>query len=214
MGKFKYNPDDFYIYKTGVIAARFFYQQWSNALETIFYLYDALLDGCLSFMPKLVQNLVVSSDTEELNSRLRVLFKDRVIRFMEGEFVKKFVRKVETVSNEIARIDLLLKKPKRLDIHMELSKKKEGNVREKILIDRRITEFKSGMECILNYLDGKVCDSSSSDFKVLMLKGVFDMNKIYSMIKRECRRLDDGLPIYADRKDILWKIHCEQVHCV
>ncbi|KAI3814030.1 hypothetical protein L1987_18772 [Smallanthus sonchifolius] len=207
MGKLECDPDDFFLNKTGVVAARFLYQQWPNALETTMYLWEVLLDGCLSFMPRLVQNLLVPSDTEELNSRLRVLFRKRIIGLMEGESVMKLGKKLEEVNREIARLGLLLKKPTRLATHMELSKKKEGHVREGELIRRRLGEFKSGMECIVDYLDGKVSD----DVRVLLLKGAFNWNKIYWMIKRECRRLDDGLPIYADRKDILWQIHCQQV---
>ncbi|MFS8015720.1 putative RNA helicase transcription factor C2H2 family [Helianthus anomalus] len=209
MGKFKSAPDDFFLYQTGVVAARFFYQQWTTVLQTVVYLWEVLLDGGLSFMPRLVQNVLVPSDTEELNSRLRVLFREKILSLLEGELVKKMGNKLEEVSREIARLDSLLRKPKRPVMHMELWKKKEGNVREKELIERRIGEFKSAMGCILDYLDGKVFDGS--DVKVLLLKGGFDWNKIYWMIKRECRRLDDGLPIYADRKEILWKIHCQQV---
>ncbi|KAL8229499.1 hypothetical protein R6Q57_014399 [Mikania cordata] len=209
MGKFQCCPDDFFLYQSGAVAGRFFYQQWSSALDTIVYLWEVLLDGRLSFMPRLVQNLLVPSDTDEFNSRLRVLFTDRIMGLMEGELVKKLGNKVEELSREIARVDLLLKKPKRLAIHRELSNKKEGHVREKEMIERRIKEFNSAMECLLDYLEGKAFDSSN--VKVLMLKGAFDWNKIYWLIKRECRRLDDGLPIYADRKDILWQIHCRQV---
>ncbi|KAK1439472.1 hypothetical protein QVD17_05290 [Tagetes erecta] len=209
MGKLKHVPDDFCLYETGVVAGRFYYQQWFNALETIVYMWQVLLDGRISFMPRLVQNLLVPSDTEELNSRLRVLFKSRIIGLMEGDSVMKLMKKLDEVVQEIDRIDLLLKKPKRLMVHIELSKKKEGNVRERELIRRRINEFKAGMECLVDYLDGKVSDCS--DVKVLLLKGVFNWNKIYWFIKRECRRLDDGLPIYADRMDILWQIHSQQV---
>ncbi|KAI3695771.1 hypothetical protein L1987_78771 [Smallanthus sonchifolius] len=207
MGKLECDPDDFFLNKTGVVAARFLYQQWPNALATTVYLWEVLLDGCLSFMPRLVQNMLVPSDTEELNSRLRVLFRKRIIGLMEGESVMKLEKKLDEVNREIARLSLLLKKRTGLAAHLELSKKKEGHVREGELIRRRIAEFKSGMECIVDYLDGKVSD----DVKVLLLKGAFNWNKIYWMIKRECRRLDDGLPIYADRKDILWQIHCQQV---
>ncbi|KAL4579708.1 hypothetical protein LXL04_015867 [Taraxacum kok-saghyz] len=209
MGKFTCDPDDFFIYEKGVVAGRFFYQQWPNALETIVYLWEALLDGGLSFMPRLRQNLIVPSDTEELNSRLRVLFSQRIKGFKEGGLVKKWEKRLEQVSNEIAKIDVLLRKPRKYAEHMELSKKKQGFAREKLLIGKRIGEFKSGMECILDYVNGKVFDSS--DVKVLKLKGNIVWSKIHWLIKRECRRLDDGLPIYADRKDIIWQIHCQQV---
>ncbi|KAI3665065.1 hypothetical protein L6452_43682 [Arctium lappa] len=209
MGIFKCGPDDFFIHEKGEVAARFFYQQWSNALETVVYLWGVLLNGGLSFTPRLVRNLIVPSDTDELNSRLRVLFSEQIRGFMKGELVMKWESKLEKVSNEIAKLDALLKKPKRLCIHSELYKKKEGNVRERMLIDRRIREFKTGMECILDHVNGKVFDSCV--VKVLMLKDNLDWSKIYWLMKRECRRLDDGLPIYADRKDILWQIHRQQI---
>ncbi|KAI7743532.1 hypothetical protein M8C21_000731 [Ambrosia artemisiifolia] len=212
MGKFKSSPDDFFLYQTGVVAARFFYQQWSTVLQTVVYLWEVLLDGGLSFMPRLVQNLLVPSDTEELNSRLRVLFRGKILGLLEGESVKKLGKKLEEVIREISRLESLLRKPQRVVVHMELTNKRDGNVREKELIERRIGEFKSAMECMIDYLDGKVFDSS--DVKVLVLKGAFNWSNIYWMIKRECRRLDDGLPIYADRKAILWQIHCQQGGCL
>nr|XP_043638906.1 ATP-dependent RNA helicase DEAH12, chloroplastic [Erigeron canadensis] len=211
MGKLKYNPDEFYIIEKGVTAARFYFQQWPNVLETVVYLWEVLLDDGGSFMPKLIQNLLVPSDTEELNSRLRVLFRDRVGRLMKGELVKRFEKKLENVTNEMNKLSLLLKKPKSVLVHMELSKKREGYVKERWLIERRVKEFKLGMECLLDYLDGKVDFCDNDEVKVLFLKGKFDWSKIYWIIKRECRRLNDGLPIYADRYDILSQIHREQV---
>ncbi|XP_076904394.1 ATP-dependent RNA helicase DEAH11, chloroplastic-like [Bidens hawaiensis] len=210
MGKFKFAPDDFFLYQTGIVAARFFYQQWSGVLNTVVYLWEVLLDGGLSFMPRLVQNVLVPSDTEELNSRLRVLFTSRILGFLAGETVRKLEDKLDEVSREISRIELLLKKPKRLAVHVQLSNQKEGMVREKELIGKRVDEFNSAMQCVLDYLDGKVCDGES-EVKVLMLNGALNWSKVYWMIKRELKRLEEGLPIYADRKDILWKIHCQQV---
>lgn len=186
-------------------------------------------------MPRLVQNLMVPSDTVEFNARVRVLFREKIVRVMEGELVRKLERKLEDVCREIGRLELLLKKANRLVVCRELLNKKDGNVREKELIEKRIKEFRSAMECLLEYIDGKVFDSC--DVKVLMLKGTFvflcfvygsenvltlhyvfegtfNWNKIFWMIKRECRRLEDGLPIYADRKDILSQIHCQQVVCL
>ncbi|KAI3737577.1 hypothetical protein L2E82_27584 [Cichorium intybus] len=111
----------------------------------------------------------VPSDTEEFNYRFRVLFSERIKGFIEGELVKKWEKKLGQVPNEIVKLDALLRKPKKYATHMELWKNKEGFVRDKTLIGRRIAEFKSGMECILDYVNGKVLDTS--DVKVLKLKG-------------------------------------------
>ncbi|KAI7753519.1 hypothetical protein M8C21_007686 [Ambrosia artemisiifolia] len=130
---------------------------------------------------------------------------------MEGDSVINLQNNLDELYREINRLDLLLKKRNRLVVHMELSKKKDGKVRESEMIRRRVSEFKSAMECFIDYLDGRGLDSHRSDVvKVVMLEGEYDWIKLYSMIKRECRRLDDGLPIYADREDILSQIHCQQ----
>ncbi|KAK1409353.1 hypothetical protein QVD17_35879 [Tagetes erecta] len=184
MGKY----DGFNLYKT---SAKFFYHNRSNALETMVHLWQVLLmslDEGHVFTP----NLVGFYDTDELNTRLMVVFKDRINGLMNGDLplVKKLRNKMEQVS-----------------IHD--SSKKEGSVLEKELIGRMIREFNAAMECMHDYLERKVFDAS--DVKVLMLKGAYDWNKIYWMIKRECRRLDEGLSIYADRTDILTKIHNQQV---
>ncbi|GJR82704.1 ATP-dependent RNA helicase DEAH11, chloroplastic-like protein [Tanacetum coccineum] len=212
IGKFKYPPDDFNIYEKGVVAARFYYQQWPNVLHTIVFFWEVLFDTPFSFTPKLVQNLFLPSDIDELNSKLRVLFKDRVIRFKDGGvLVKSIATKVDAINNEILRLELLLKKLKRLAIHMDLTKKKEACLKERNLIWRKLREFKWAMGCLIDYLDGKVSCSDDDDVWVLNLKGNFDWNKLYSIINRECRRLQDALPIFADRKDILSQVYSQQV---
>ncbi|GKB86792.1 hypothetical protein Tco_0959064 [Tanacetum coccineum] len=137
-----------------------------------------MLEEDVAARPKLVRNLVVPYDIDELNSKVRVLCKDMVIRLKDG--------------------DLLTKK-----------KKKEGYLKARVLIWMKLREFKWAMDCVIDYLDRKV--SCSSDVKVLNLKGKFDWNKLYSVINRECRRLQDGLPIFANRKGILSQVHFQQL---
>ncbi|GJU63791.1 hypothetical protein Tco_1245626 [Tanacetum coccineum] len=211
IGKFKCPPDDFNIYEKGVVAARFYYQQWPNVLDTIVFFWEVLFDSSFSFTPKLVQNLFLPSDIDELNSKLRLLFKDRVIRLKDGGvLVKNVATKVDAITNEILRLELLLKKPKRLALHMDLAKKKEACLKDRNLIWRKLREFKWAMDCLIDYLDGKISSSHHDDVRVLNLKGNFDWNKLYSIINRECRRLQDALPIFADRKDILSQVHSQQ----
>nr|GEZ81887.1 ATP-dependent RNA helicase DEAH11, chloroplastic-like [Tanacetum cinerariifolium] len=212
IGKFKYPPDDFNIYEKGVVAARFYYHQWPNVLHTIVFFWEVLFDTPFSFTPKLVQNLFLPSDIDELNSKLRVLFKDRVIRFMdEGVLVKSIDTKVDAITNEILRLESLLKKRNRLEIYMDLTKKRQACLKERNLIWRKLREFKWAMGCLIDYLDGKVSCSDDDDVPVLNLKGNFDWNKLYSIINRECHRLQDALPIFAYRKHILSQVYSQQV---
>ena len=81
-------------------------------------------------------------------------------------------------------------------------------VDEKNLVERRLKEFESAMQCLLKYLEGGVDVEGVTVFR---FDGGFDWKRIHCLIKRECRRLEDGLPIYAYRSDILQEIHYQQV---
>ncbi|PWA40267.1 hypothetical protein CTI12_AA564170 [Artemisia annua] len=197
IGKLPHPPGDFFMYGNGVVAAKFYYQQWPNVLDTIVFLWKEVVDDSFSFRPRLVQNLVVPSDIDELNSSVRVLFRNRVIGLKDGDLVRALMSRVGDVSSEINRLESLLKKRNGLVVHTELNKKKQGCLKEYNLIRRKIREFKWAMDCVVDYLDGKI--SCSDDVRVLNLKGEFDWNKLDSIINRECRRLKDGLPIFADR---------------
>ena len=83
------------------------------------------------------------------------------------------------------------------------------NLRETIeKVERRLKEFESAMQCLLKYLEGGVDVEGVTVFR---FDGGFDWKRIHCLIKRECRRLEDGLPIYAYRSDILQEIHYQQV---
>lgn len=115
----------------------------------------------------------------------------------------------ERLSKEISRLSSSLSKPLRLGVHNELVEKKKGLVDEKNLVERRLKEFESAMQCLLKYLEGGVDVEGVTVFR---FDGGFDWKRIHCLIKRECRRLEDGLPIYAYRRDILQEIHYQQVY--
>ncbi|GJT93573.1 hypothetical protein Tco_1082418 [Tanacetum coccineum] len=146
---------------------------------------DVAASTSFSFWPKLVRNLVVPYDIDELNSKVRILCKDMVIGLKDGDLLKN------------------------LKLRLTKKKKKEGYLKARVLIWMKLREFNWAMDCVIDYLDGKV--SCSGDVRVLNLKGKFDWNKLYSVNNRECRRLQDGLPIFADRKDILSQVHFQQL---
>ena len=68
------------------------------------------------------------------------------------------------------------------------------------------------MECLLHYLEeNKWEETGEAVLPIFKLEGGFDWKRVYSLIKRERRRLQEGLPIYAFRQDILQAIHFQQV---
>lgn len=136
---------------------------------------------------------------------------------MEGEAVEKWNKKSVNLSNEIRRVWALLKNPNRLNVYAELSEREKRLGAEKDLVEKRLKEFKSAMNSLLVHLEGKrtttevVVDGEGNNVKLFNLEGDYDWRRIHSLMLRECRRLEDGLPIYAYRQDILRQIHCQQV---
>ncbi|KAK3005572.1 hypothetical protein RJ639_016034 [Escallonia herrerae] len=210
ISKFKLKAEEVGIYDRGALNARLCFQQWTDALEATVHFWETCLNASSLLVPRLIRNLVLPSDTDELGNRLKTIFTEHVEGLFEGELVRKWQEKLSHVMEEIEAITALLRKPKRVTVHDELCMQRRGLIAERDLIGRRIREFKTGMECVLCYLEGKECGEEEG-VRVLLLKGDFDWGRIYWLVRRECRRLDDGLPIYAFRQDILWQIHCQQI---
>ncbi|KHN31399.1 Hypothetical protein glysoja_023053 [Glycine soja] len=179
-------------------------RQSKKQKETIYV--DARLAEKHDFTPALDSNVVVVKD--DVDCRLRPVFARHVKGLTEGKEVKRWMEESERLSKEISRLSSSLSKPLRLGVHNELVEKKKGLVDEKNLVERRLKEFESAMQCLLKYLEGGVDVEGVTVFR---FDGGFDWKRIHCLIKRECRRLEDGLPIYAYRSDILQEIHYQQL---
>ena len=133
---------------------------------------------------------------------------------MHGDVMQSMERKTEALKTEVERLSALLRKPKGLTLHDELQRKRKG-VRDEIeLNSRRMEEFRSAMKCVLRYIEGNNWEDSSfiHEFVVFQFRDGLDWSRIHHIVMRECRRLDDGLPIYGFRVDILHKLLSEQVY--
>ncbi|CAI9763564.1 unnamed protein product [Fraxinus pennsylvanica] len=162
-----------------------------------------------SFIPRLVSHIDLASDKQELNDRLKSVFLDKIKGLTEGNLVQKWAKKLENAVVEIKVISDKLKKPSQLRIFQELKRKKQGLEAERDLISKRVEEFKSGLRCIVDYLENE--EKTELVVEVFHLEGEVDWGRIYSLLRRECRRLDEGLPIYAYRHDLLKQIHGQQI---
>ncbi|KAL9160773.1 hypothetical protein ABFS82_08G222900 [Erythranthe guttata] len=210
--KLKFRPQKSDVVASNYIAGKLHYEQWSETLETVVQLWELKLneDGH-KFWPHVVSNVEVPSDKSELNDRLKELFLEKLKGLKEGDLVEKWLKKLGNVVNEINRVSDKLKKPQRLGVVDEQLRKRKGLQAERDLILNRVQEFKNAVKCIENYLENKETDEEGSVPIFCFLKGEIDWRRIYKLMMRECRRLDDGLPIYAHRRDILKQIHCQQV---
>ncbi|KAI5669806.1 hypothetical protein M9H77_19659 [Catharanthus roseus] len=215
IAKLEIKPENSHVFVKGYVAGTLFYQQWVEALETMVQLWEIRLNDGHLFTPRLIQNVEVSSDKDELRDRLKSLFLAKLNGFLDGELVQKWHKKLLVVLDEIKETFEILSKPKKLNIYYELTKKRDGLVKERDLIMKRIEEFKNGVRCFVDYLEGKGEDEQEEGIGVNL--GVykfgreFNWEKIHWMMMRECRRFDEGLPIFAFRRDILERIHYQQI---
>ncbi|CAJ1854787.1 unnamed protein product [Sphenostylis stenocarpa] len=199
----------FTFYPTDDVAAVLSYQNWEQARDAAAWFWESLLLEKHDYTPALDSNVVVMGD---LDGRLRLLFARHVKKLMKGKEVKRWVEESDRLSKEIARISTLLSKPLHINSVNRFREKKEGLVTEMNLVERRLKEFESAMECILKYLEEKAVDVDSEEcVSVFKFDGGFDWKRIHCLIKRECRRLEDGLPIYAYRRDILLNVLYQQI---
>lgn len=161
--------------------------------------------------PELTSNVLVPSDTDELESRLKALFASHVKGLMEGKEVKRLVEEKDRLSKEIQRVSWLLSKPLSIPVLTQKREEKKGLETEKNLIEMRLKEFRNAMECVLKYMNGenKVDDDGVAVFRFHGKN--LDWNRIHCLIMRELRRLEQGLPVYAYRSHILQEIHYQQV---
>lgn len=206
ISKCKYKPEGFDVLSFGSVAARLYFRRWIDALEATVYFWEIRLDGVHSLTPCLMPS---PCDMNKLRDRLRALFTDRVLQLMEGDLVQKWQRKLGLVIKEIDGVVALLRKLNRINVCEELLMKKAGLDSEKSLIEKRIEEFKSSMTTILNHLEGTL--ASCDGVELFRFRRSFEWVKIHCLIRRECRRLEDGLPIYACRQEILTEIYNQQV---
>ncbi|KAG5609118.1 hypothetical protein H5410_020399 [Solanum commersonii] len=189
--KLPFAPRSSFVFSKGFLSGSLLYDQWSETLEVIVKLWRMRLSGSHSFTPWVKRNVEVPSDEDELKARV-------------GE-------KLELLRDEICELSRLLKNRNNLRVCNEFLKKREGLEKESDLIRKRIEEFKRGIECIIQQLEETSLEEEEGGSRVFKIGTVFDWSKIHCLMMRECRRLDDGLPIFAFRQQILRQIHYQQI---
>ncbi|KAJ4848948.1 hypothetical protein Tsubulata_034184 [Turnera subulata] len=193
---------------SGSLVARLYYQLETDAVAGIVSLWERRLAGEHMLIPA-VDSGVSWEGINDINGKVRVMFQSHVGELMDGEAVKKLEGKIDSLSSEIAKVSRLLRRPNNQRALQELKAKWEGLRVEEDGILRRTEEFRKGMKCVSDYIHGKEIE----ELGVLRFDTSegFNWSKIHCLILRECRRLEDGLPIYGYRSDILQTLHSQQV---
>lgn len=107
-------------------------------------------------------------------------------------------------------MEAFLRKRNRLLNFIDRDKKIRGLKAERERMEKRVEEFRAAMFCILGHLDGSRWEGFGEEVLGFEEAGL-DWERIHHMMIRECRRLEEGLPIYGHRREILQQIRFNQV---
>ncbi|KAJ6691124.1 ATP-DEPENDENT RNA HELICASE DEAH12 CHLOROPLASTIC-LIKE [Salix koriyanagi] len=193
-------------------SARLFFQDQSDAITAVVFLWERRLAGDHVYTP------VTDFDVNEgdLNERIRGLFKLYIEKVLEGEVVKKLERKIEKLAVEIDKFTSFFKRPRRVRVYSENQAKKEAMRVEMEGVVKRVEEFRKGMRCLMDFIEGRenggwgvlrVYDESNGR----KMNFFYYWSRIHFLILREFRRVENGLPIYGFRSEILKMLHSQQV---
>lgn len=193
-------------------SARLFFHDQSDAITAVVFLWERRLAGDHVYTP------VTDFDVNEgdLNERIRGLFKLYIEKVLEGEVVKKLERKIEKLAVEIDKFTSFFKRPRGVRVYSENQVKKEALRVEMEGVVKRVEEFRKGMRCLMDCIEGRenggwgvlrVYDESNGR----KMNFFYYWSRIHFLILRECRRVENGLPIYGFRSEILKMLHSQQV---
>lgn len=198
------------VHESNPRAILLLYIQWRFAREVFVRFWETLLAGEHSLTPTLIRNVIVPSDQDEVNDRLKPLFAATLRGLPSCAAVKKWEEKLEGVNKELDAVNAAIRGRNHVQLFEELRKKKEGLVGERELILKRLDEFKVGVGCLLSHIEGGEEDENGlpSSFR---FDDELNWPRIYHLMRRECRRLEDGLPIYAYRRELLRHISSQQI---
>ncbi|KAJ6420760.1 hypothetical protein OIU84_028175 [Salix udensis] len=193
-------------------SARLFFQDQSDAITAVVFLWERRLAGDHVYTP------VTDFDVNEgdLNERIRGLFKLYIEKVLEGEVVKELERKIEKLAVEIDKFTSFFKRPRGVRVYSENQAKKEALRVEMEGVVKRVEEFRKGMRCLMDFIEGRknggwgvlrVYDESNGR----KMNFFYYWSRIHFLILRECRRVENGLPIYGFRSEILKMLHSQQV---
>ncbi|RHN65634.1 hypothetical protein MtrunA17_Chr3g0082081 [Medicago truncatula] len=210
----KPNPDKFSFQPNESITASLNFNNGTDAISAVVWFWESRLSECRhELSPEFIEmNSDNSKHGDELKARLRSVFMSHVKELMEGKEINRWIKEWDRLSKEIKEVNSLLGKPFPVRVQDENIDRKKMLDGEKNLVEKRLKEFEYAMENILMYLEeNNNNNDDDDDVNVIRFGERFDWEKICNFIVRERRRLEDGLPIYAYRKEILQQIYHQQV---
>ncbi|RWR92465.1 ATP-dependent RNA helicase DEAH12, chloroplastic-like protein [Cinnamomum micranthum f. kanehirae] len=204
-------PNSYSIDLSSPVAAKLFFYYLQPAIDAVVFFWSRRLDGSHSLTPDLVSPVRFPAD--EISDRLSLLFRNKAHDLLDGDGVRRRRERVSALSEEIMSVKASLRKLNRVSNFINLGEKTRALEEERGRIEKRVEEFRAAMRSILKHLDGPEWEGCEEEWEEVFGFGEagLDWSRIHNMMTRECRRLEEGLPIYDHRREILHQLHSNQV---
>ncbi|OAY64382.1 putative uncharacterized protein, chloroplastic [Ananas comosus] len=207
-------PAEFFVYPFGPLAGRLCYRREVDALDAVVFLWRRRLQGAHHLSPRVAAASATRYDPSEEAARLRALFAGHAHALLKGEAAERCSKKIEKLTVEIAKVDGMLRRRNPLKSFGELRSNRKQLESEREQLKGNLEEFRAAMGCVLAYLgepQSEVGEGEQCAFTPLKFEDKWNWGRIQAVMLRECRRLEEGLPIYACRRSILRNISSNQV---
>ncbi|KQK15211.2 ATP-dependent RNA helicase DEAH11, chloroplastic [Brachypodium distachyon] len=207
-------PDSLSVSSSGRQAARLLFRSLPAAAAAVRELWSLRLEGFHLLTPHLPDRALAAHAFPVIAS----LFAAHVSRLLDTDLVSRCAARSSELATAIQSVKQRLRAHNRLRDFDRLDLEKKTLEAEKELVGAKIAEYKAAMSSIRHAML-RVTDDDEEEESVDEGVDVFgigedkdvDFARLHMMMLRECRRLNEGLPIYAYRRKILNHIFSNQV---
>ncbi|KAL6657579.1 hypothetical protein ACP70R_005359 [Stipagrostis hirtigluma subsp. patula] len=201
-------PASLSVFSSGRVAARLVFRSLQAAAAAARELWALRLEGLHLLTLQLHEPALASHASPLIAS----LFADHASRLLDSDLVSLWAARSAELAMSIQDVKHSLGSRNRYRDFDQLHLRKKTLEAEKDLVDAKIAEYKAAMRSIRRaMLRATEEEEEGVDVFGIMGGEEVDFARVHMMMLRECRRLKEGLPIYAYRRRILNHIFANQV---
>ncbi|VAH73546.1 unnamed protein product [Triticum turgidum subsp. durum] len=205
-------PDNLSVCSAGRQAARLLFRSLPAAAAAARELWSLRLDGLHLLTPYLPDAALASHAFPLVAS----LFASHASRLLDSGLVSRSAARSAELAVSIQSVKRRLRGHNNFRDFDQFNLQKKTLEAEKELVDAKIAEYKAAMSSIRRAMLRGTDDEEEVEEEGVDVFGIgegedVDFVRLHMMMMRECRRLNEGLPIYSYRRKILNHIFNNQV---
>uniref|UniRef100_A0A453JVZ4 RNA helicase n=1 Tax=Aegilops tauschii subsp. strangulata TaxID=200361 RepID=A0A453JVZ4_AEGTS len=202
-------PDSLSVFSSGRHAARLLFRSLPAAAAAARDLWSLRLEGRHLLTPYLPDAALAAKAFPLISS----LFASHASRLLDSDLVSRLAARSSQLAASVQSVKHRLRvRRSNLRDFDQLNLQRKTLEADKDLLDAKIAEYKAAMMSIRRaMLSGTDEEEEGVDLFGIVEGDDVDFARVHTMMLRECRRLNEGLPIYAYRRKILNHIFANQV---